>query len=240
MKKNLNWLIALVLVTSTLVLSGCGSQGAQTPTTDPVAIYTQVAQTVQAQVTNNAKLTPKATSTPLPTDTQAATSTLRASSTPFGTQQATLSTSLTPAKTGTTPTKSGTIVATLPTTNTATLPASGTQPAVTSADKMMYVSQSVADGTTFSALAGFTQKWVLKNIGTTTWDNTYQIRLYAGPSFGASNTNPLGQTVKPNGQATISLDMRAPDTQGEYTTVWVITAPDGHNFGSFTLTIKVK
>ena len=232
MKKNLNWLIALVLVTSTLVLTACGSQGTQTPTVDPVAIYTQVAQTVQAQVTNNAKLTPKATSTPLPTDTQPAPPTLRPSSTPFGTLPATTQANLTPVKTGTTS-------AALPTTGAATLPALGTQPPVTSADKMMYVSQSVADGSSFSPSQGFTQKWVLKNIGTTTWDTTYQVRLYAGPSFGANN-KPLDQTVKPNGQATISMDMRAPDTQGEYTTVWVITAPDGHNFGSFTLTIKVK
>jgi len=34
--------------------------------------------------------------------------------------------------------------------------------------------------------------------------------------------------------------MRAPANQGEYTSVWVITNPDGRNFGSFTLTIKVK
>jgi hypothetical protein len=239
MKKNLNWLFALVLVTSTLVLTGCGGGGAQTPTLDPVAIYTQVAQTVQAQVTNNAKTTPKASNTPLPTETQSVTNpTLRPSSTPFGTLQATVPTSLTPVKTGTVA-KTGT-AGTLPPASTATLAvALGTQPAVTSADKMLYVSQSPTDGATFSALQGFTMKWVLKNIGTTTWDNTYTVRLYAGPSFGA-NGGPLGQTVKPNGQATISLDMRAPDTQGEYTTVWVITAPDGHNFGSFTLTLKVK
>jgi hypothetical protein len=241
MKKNLNWLFALVLVTSTLVLAGC-SQGAQTPTMDPVAIYTQVAQTVQAQVTNNAKLTPKPTSTPLPVDTLAATSTLRPSSTPFGTLQATANTSLTPAKTGTAATlpPAKTVTgATLPAAATATLAVVGTQSAPTSGDKMLYVSQAVADGTTFGALEGFTQKWVIKNVGTTTWDNTYLVRLYAGPNLGG-NDGPLAQTVKPNGQITISMDMRAPDKQGEYTSVWVLTAPDGHNFGSFTLTIKVK
>ncbi len=240
MKKTLNWLFALVLAATSLALAGCGTQGAQTPTVDPVIIYTQVAQTVQAQVTNNAKLTPKATNTVQPTETTAATTTLRASSTPFGTQVAT---NLTPAKSNTpgtnlTPGKTSTL-ATLPTFPAATVPAGATQPPVSSPDKMLYVSQAIADGTTFSPNDGFTMKWVIKNIGTTTWDSTYLVRLYAGERFNG-NDGQLDQTVKPNGQATISIDMRAPGTQGEYTSVWVITAPDGHNFGSFTLTIKVK
>ena len=234
MKKTLNWLLALILAALSLALAGCGTQGEQTPTVDPVIIYTQVAQTVQAQVTNNAKLTPKATNTAQPTETSAATSTLRPSSTPFGTQAPT---SLTPAKT-TTPGAAGTAVV-QPTLPVATLPGGATQPPVTSADKMIYVSQVVADGSSFNQNEGFTMKWVIKNVGSTTWDSTYQIRLYAGERFNGAD-GPLDQTVKPNAQATISVDMRAPDTRGEYTSVWVITNPDGRNFGSFTLTIKVR
>ena len=65
------------------------------------------------------------------------------------------------------------------------------------------------------------------------------MRLYAGERFN-SKDGSIGQVVKPNGQAKISVDMRAPDKQGEYTGVWVITNSEGRNFGSFTLTIKVK
>jgi len=138
---------------------------------------------------------------------------------------ATVPTSLTPVKTGTTS-------AALPTAgalSTATLPALGTQPAVTTADKAKLTSQSPTDGTSFNQNEGFTMKWTLQNIGTTTWDSTYQVRLYAGPNFSGAN-KALETTVKPNGQTTISIDMRAPNTQGEYTTVWVITAPMGTTF----------
>lgn len=219
MKMRLNGLMLLVIA-AMLLMTGCGGQAAQTPTVDPKVVYTEVAQTVQAQITNNAKLTPKPTNTPQPTETQGPTATLRPSSTAMGanTQAPTLTTGAGTAK------------------PTATL---GTQPPVSSADKMLYVSQSVADNSTLQRSEGFTQIWTLKNVGTTTWDQTYLVRFYGGDRFDAKDGS-IGQTVKPNGLAKISVDMRAPDKQGEYTGIWVITNPEGRNFGSFTLTIKVK
>jgi hypothetical protein len=240
MKKTLNGLLALILIGTALALAGCGTQGTQTPTLDSKDVYTQVAQTVQAQITNNAKLTPQSTATPKPTETQAATSTLRPSSTPLNTTPG--ATSLTPQKTGTlslTPQKTGT-TAVLPPQFTATSSVgAATLPAATSPDKIAYVGQNVADGTSFTQSQGFTMIWTLQNIGTTTWDSTYIVRLYAGERFDGADGS-INQTVKPGAQAKISVDMRAPNTVGEYTSVWVITNPDGRNLGSFTLTIKVK
>ncbi len=82
MKIRINGLVLLVLIAS-MVMTGCGGQTTQTPTVDPKDVYTQVAQTVQAQITSNAKLTPKPTNTSLPTETQGAEPTLRPSSTPL-------------------------------------------------------------------------------------------------------------------------------------------------------------
>lgn len=242
MKKSINGLFALILLITTLALAGCGSQSAQTPTPDPKDVYTQVAQTVQAQITGNAKLTPQATSTPKPTETQAPSATLRPSSTVFGTQQPT---SLTPVKTGT----AGTAVSLTPqkTGGTPVLPLAtatfsagvATQPAATSPDKMAYVSQSVADGASFSYGQSFSVVYTLQNIGTTTWDNTYLVRLFAGERMGSVDGS-IEQTVKPGAQAKIKIDLTAPNALGEYTAVWVLTNSEGRNFGSFTLTIKVK
>ncbi len=250
MKIATRWSWVLILMVFSIILSACGAQATAAPTVDPKTVYTQVAQTVQAQITGNAKLTPSATATVKPPD--AATATLRPSSTamPAGTvvasmtpQKAGTQVNVTPAVAGTvvnlTPQKTGTAAATSPALATATLAAAATQPGATSPDKMMYVSQKVADATTFAQNATFTMTWTIKNIGTTTWDNNYQIRLYAGTNFGADNTHIIG-TVKPGDQTNVTMDMKAPDTVGEYNSIWVITNPDGRNFGSFTLNIKVK
>jgi len=60
--------ISIVLGIS-LVLSACGPKVEPTPTVDTNAIMTQVAMTVQAEVTQNALLTPSATIPPPPTAT---------------------------------------------------------------------------------------------------------------------------------------------------------------------------
>ena len=221
MKIRHTGLIMLVFIVTMVLVTGCAGPADQTPTIDPKMVYTEVAQTVQAQITSNAQLTPKPTNTPQPSPLPSAT--LAPSSTPLG--EGTLLPSLTPGV--------GTV---LP---SATLAAGSTQPAVASPDKMLYISQTVADNSTFQRNEGFTQTWVLQNIGTTTWDDTYLVRFYAGERFNASDGS-IRQTVAPNAQAKISVDMRAPDKQGEYTGIWVITNTEGRNFGSFTLTIKVK
>lgn len=61
-------LISIILGVS-LILVACGPKVEPTPTVDTNAIMTQVAMTVQAEVTQNALLTPSATIPPPPTAT---------------------------------------------------------------------------------------------------------------------------------------------------------------------------
>ena len=236
---------SLILFLSFLILSltACGTQGNQTPTTDPNTVYTTVAQTVQAQITGNAKLTATITPTPKAAELTAVIATLRPSSTPFG--AGTAAVNLTPQKSGTvvatslTPQNNLTVV--VPSVTSATIPVvAATQPAgASSADKMQYISQKVADGSTFDQGQAFTMTWVIKNIGSTTWDNSFLVRWFAGNRFGADDLKFSG-TVKPGGQTNLTVNMTAPNTVGEYNSVWVLTNTDGRNFGSFTLSIKVK
>jgi hypothetical protein len=233
MKKRYNWLCTLILATTTLGLVGCNA-GTPVPTADPKLIYTQAAQTVQARTTGDAKLTPFVTNTPKPTEPLAATPTLRPSSTMMGTpptQGPTL-----PGQKSPTP---GTPIV-LPTTAPTAIPTlDATQSAASSGDKGIYVSQTVADGSTVSPSQKFTIVWTLKNTGTTTWDPNYLVRLFGGNSFGFSDSK-LDKTVKPGANTTITMELTAPATTGEYSTVWVLTNLDGRNFTSFVLTIKVK
>ena len=63
------YLIISIVLGIALVLTACGPKVEPTPTVDTNAIMTQVAMTVQAEVTRNAMLTPSATIPPPPTAT---------------------------------------------------------------------------------------------------------------------------------------------------------------------------
>lgn len=63
--------LTLILAVITVFIAGCGNRPEPTPTIDPIAVMTQVAGTVQAEVTQNALLTPSATIPPPPTATVA-------------------------------------------------------------------------------------------------------------------------------------------------------------------------
>jgi hypothetical protein len=59
----------LIIAITALIIAGCGNRPEPTPTIDPVAVMTDVAGTVQAEVTQNALLTPSATIPPPATPT---------------------------------------------------------------------------------------------------------------------------------------------------------------------------
>jgi len=214
------------------LLAGC-SAAAATPTTDPKMVYTQVAQTVAAQITNAAKLTPKATLTPLPTETLAPSPTAK----PTNATIVALTGTVKVTGTGPAGTAAPTSATKLPATATVAPTASGGLPAIP--DKMSYISQSIPDGQKFSPGENFTLIFTLKNIGTTTWDDKYMVRFFGGDRAGASDFN-LETTVKPDATYNVTLKMTTPAKSGSYSTLWVITNPDGRNFGSFYLAYDVK
>lgn len=75
----------LVVLAGLLALTAC-SAGSGTPTPDANTVYTQVASTVQSELTQSAALTPSATATVEPTATETPAPTVAAtSSTPAGT-----------------------------------------------------------------------------------------------------------------------------------------------------------
>ena len=209
-----------------IILAGCAAAQNATPTTDPKLIYTQVAQTVQAQITSSARLTPKASTTPPPTDVPSPTATK-------GTPNPTSATTKTPNSTVPAGTP-GTALPTLPN----TIPTnSGPAPAVP--DKMLYVGQGVPDGTKFNGGDQFTMFWTIKNVGTTTWDKTYRVRLYGGDRLGV-NDFPIPGTVAPQQSVKLSVEMTAPKNSGKYEGIWVLTNTTGVNFGYFTFALEVK
>ena len=100
-------------------------------------------------------------------------------------------------------------------------------------NKMEFIGDvTIPDGQVIPPGAKFIKTWKVKNVGNTTWTNTYRIRLYAGDLLGASSANILlGKEVKPNEEAEISIEFTAPTRTGEYFSMWILSDEDEANFG---------
>lgn len=189
----------LLGVISFILLAACNMPGG----TDPGAVFTAAAETVNAQFTANALLTPSSTNTPLPSATLAASNTPAVSNTPFATN---------------TVSNGG---------------GSG-------CDAMGFVSDvTVPDGTDFAPDAEFTKTWRLKNTGTCSWSTSYSLVFSSGNSMGGPASQPLSASVAPNSTVDISVDLKAPSSQGTYTGYWALRNASGQNFGSFYVIIDV-
>lgn len=97
-------------------------------------------------------------------------------------------------------------------------------------DKAEWVSQSIQDGTRFTPGQSFTMTWQIRNTGPTTWTAGYRLRFYSGNAFGAANEVALGRDVLPNETVDITVEMKAPSTEGEYRSDWVMSNEARRNF----------
>jgi hypothetical protein len=129
---------------------------------------------------------------------------------------------------------------------TATL-STGTPATATAAlDKAQWVSQTIADNTTFKPGETFTMTWTLKNVGTSTWNTAYALRFFSGVAFGAKSGNkinevPLTGDVRPGDTVDITVIMQAPLIPGTYRSDWVMSNASRANFKEpIFLQIKVS
>ncbi len=117
-----------------------------------------------------------------------------------------------------------------------------TSPRPSTADKAAWISQNPADGTVVTPGQNFPMTWTVKNMGTTTWNTNYQLRYYLSEAvlrFGAADIK-FPKEVKPGESVDLIVNMKAPSSAGDYTTIWVLTNDQGINFYTITLTIKVS
>jgi hypothetical protein len=211
-KIMLGWILAAILVS-------CSAAPTATPTSVPTvdpkptfdAISTQAVQTMAANLTLNA---PTATPIP-PTDTPAPTAT-----------------NTIPAPTNTpAPTETPTRVF-IPWTKTPT----ATQPVYNCT--VTDVSPKSSD--TITVDQEFDAKWSLKNSGVNTWsaDNA-DFRYIDGTKLQSkSDLYDLSSDVAPNGTYTVTVDMKAPSSDGTYSTSWGLYLEDG-TVCKLSLTINV-
>jgi hypothetical protein len=90
---------------------------------------------------------------------------------------------------------------------------------------------TIPDGMLLAPGSAFTKTWRIQNNGNCAWDSTYSLMLASGDAMGAVTKIPLTTTVRPNESVDLSVDLTAPDTNGEYTGYWRIATPFGGTFG---------
>lgn len=206
MSKPIKILRIVGVFLSLLWLAACGSPApTETPTPDLNPFRTEVAATVYAQVTHDLALTPSATLIPsaTPTIIPLPTHTLAPTVTPGATLTATQ--------------------------GVTTIQATAT-PVTATVNLAEWVSQTIADDSVFAPGEAFTITWRLKNVGTSTWTETYMLRFFSGNAFGAPVEVPLEQEVLPGATIDISLKMKAPALPGDYRTDWVLSTESRSNF----------
>jgi hypothetical protein len=202
--KNYSKLFLMLSLGIIIIISGCATPTPMEPTPDANMIFTQAAQTVQAQLTRTALAMP--TSTP--------TATLEPTATELPVEPTATS------EAAEQPTSVSTAV-TNPTLSTAPNP-----------NKMEFIADvTIPDDTVIAAGTKFIKTWKVKNVGSTTWTENYKIRHWAGDRLGAASVILLGKEAAPNQEIEISIEFTAPLTQGEYMSMWILSDKDEANFG---------
>ncbi|MFC2028767.1 NBR1-Ig-like domain-containing protein [Chloroflexota bacterium] len=87
-------------------------------------------------------------------------------------------------------------------------------------DKVEFVSETIPDGTDFAPSAAFTKTWRVRNIGTCTWDTSYDIVFDHGDTLGAPAAIPFPGSVAPGQEVYLSVNMTAPASAGTYSSFW--------------------
>lgn len=99
--------------------------------------------------------------------------------------------------------------------------------------------ENVPDGTQFDAGDTFTKTWKVRNIGACAWNKDYRLVFEEGDRMGGEKSQDLEHTVQPGDEITLSVDLTAPDDDGEYTGVWRLTSDTGEKLGKYWVNIFV-
>src|SRR6185437_5140655 len=92
-------------------------------------------------------------------------------------------------------------------------------------DQANLVSENYADGTSVPSGSSYTQRWVLINSGSTTWDSNYQLEYVSGDAGCPTTPVPVPQSVAPGQTYTFSVICTASSISGSAKQVWQLYGP---------------
>jgi hypothetical protein len=106
-------------------------------------------------------------------------------------------------------------------------------------DSASYIADiTIPDGTVISPGQSLTKTWRMRNTGTTTWGSGYQLVFISGDQMGAPTTVDIPAT-SPGDEVDISVNLTAPESDGEHKAYWRLRNPDGTYFGP-TIWVEIK
>ncbi len=225
MKKKI--LTRLFLGSLALLLAACNAVSVE-PTVDANVIYTQAAQTVEAQLTLTAAAQPTATATLEPTATPDPTATPEP---PTATPTLDLTAAALTQVSG-----SPTAAVLVPPTQAAPTQESGPKPG----DNATFLYNVPADGKKLAPKEEFLFAVGWKNSGTTTWNSSYGM-VYLGGTLTTTYTSiKMEKDVKPGEKYEFNMRMYAPEKPGKYITRWKLVNPQGVYMNEFYFQFTVE
>lgn len=234
MKKAINskiFVTLAILIVAVLALAACNVPGSPTSQESDVE---KAVKTLQAQATRDVLSTQIAALTQVPQPTISDPNQVKPSATPVPTQppaptQVVIVTKVVPPPAVTVPT------------------AVPVRPTAVPCNWAQFIADvTVADGTTYAPGTPFTKTWRIKNIGSCTWTQYYDVAFDSGDQMGAPSIIDIPRAVKPGETVDISVNMVAPAAAGNYTGNWKMVNEDGVRFGTknqkdpFWVKIKVS
>jgi len=128
---------------------------------------------------------------------------------------------------------------------TGTLPPTATVGAVATSTSNCNAAQfvsdiTVPDGTIMDPNEDFTKTWRLKNIGTCSWTPAYAVVFSSGSSMNGPASQALTGNVNPGQTVDISVNLKAPASNGDYTGWWKLRDGGGVLFSQFYVQIEVQ
>jgi hypothetical protein len=107
-------------------------------------------------------------------------------------------------------------------------------------DKAKFITDvTVPDGTAFSPGENYTKTWRVRNNGTCTWTSDYALVFVSGEKMGGTTPQLLMTSVAPGDTVDISIDLKAPATDGNYVGNWQIRNSSNDLFAKVYVQIKV-
>ncbi|MGD2026215.1 MAG: NBR1-Ig-like domain-containing protein [Anaerolineales bacterium] len=91
---------------------------------------------------------------------------------------------------------------------------------------------TIPDGTELAPGEAFTKTWRIRNVGSCSWNNDYDLVFDSGDKMGGDTVVNLSiGTVETDETVDISVDLVAPNDPGEYRGDWLLRSDDNQVFG---------